>query len=239
MFRFAMILIALLAAPAGAVTLPVHCDFDADTPDAPPATGGTDQPSSFIIPPGGSVLVKAAALGLADQPCLIDQGSGDGFGSVNFIFDPLAEDLLVFEATLVVNQYCASFLMQTASSSGAVVSRIRTLADGSLVNYDMTPLGSYMSGQPFRCRMVVNLEDENWDFTLDDELNGFADDPVLEDLGYTNNPSVIDDVAQAMASLGYSGIGGGLQVAYDDIVIRTEDYTPAAGSSWSELKTGY
>ena len=116
--------------------------------------------------------------------------------------------------------------------------RLRLLDDGSLVDNFLTPLGQYVPGQPFRCRIIVNLEDQNWDFLLDDELNGFGDDALVEDLEYVNDPSVVPDMAKASASLGNSQ-GLGARAAYDDIHIETQEYTPAAPSSWSSVKAGY
>ena len=47
-------------------------DFDGDTVDLPPATGGVNQPSGIV---GVGVVVRASANGIATQPLEVDDGS--------------------------------------------------------------------------------------------------------------------------------------------------------------------
>jgi len=235
-----MILLSIItiSTACSAVTLPVDCDFSWDVPGEPPSTGGANQPTSLSPPAGGSILVQAAALGLNDRPCLIDQAGNGAYGSINFQFDPVLGDLLVFEATISVDSLTDNFVMQTAAHTGAVASRLYLSDSGQIADHFGTILGDYAPGLPFRCRMSVNMSDKNWDCVIDDEMDGFANDPVIEDLPLVNDPSNIDDLSQALASLGYT-THGGFQAAYDDISIRVEQIASAAESSWSSVKRGF
>jgi hypothetical protein len=238
MTRIAITFIIAITGTCWGVTLPVDCDFADDTPDSPPALGGTNEPSTLNIPGSGSILVKSAALGLNDQPCLIDQAGSAAYGSINFEFDPVIEDLLVFEATLSINVLRNTYVMQTAASTGGVVSRLLLTDTGLIVDKDDTVLGEYSAGVPFRCRMTVNIQDENWDCMIDDELDGFENDPVTEDLPFSNDPSVLPDVNKALASLGHVA-DGVAQVAYDDIRIEAVEVTATAAGTWSSVKSIY
>jgi hypothetical protein len=232
-----IILLAISSTSYGAI-LPLHCDFNSDVPGFPPATGGEQEPSSLVLPPGGSIFVHAGTMELDDQPCVIDQGPGNSYGSIDFHFAPVIDHLLVYEATFSVSQFMTGMLMQTATDNGIVVSRFFAMDTGRLEDQFGTDLGQYLPNVPLRCRMTVNMVDENWDCLLDYEMDGFENDVAIEDLPFTNSASVIHDVSQALASLGYSGYGGVL-VAYDNIDVYQQEYAPATGSSWSSLKALY
>lgn len=238
MLKLAIAFVFVFTGACWGVTLPVECDFNADTPESPPATGGDHQPTFLIVPGGGSILVKSTALGLSEQPCVIDQGGFPHYGSIDFVFDPVLGDRLVFEATISINVICSSYLMQTANAVGHAVSSLWITDTGAIVDHLQTPLGKYAPGIPFRCRVSVNMTDKNWDCTIDDELDGFDNDPVTEDLPFVNDPSIIDDVGQALASLRPT-TDGVAQVAYDDIAIYVEEIAAATESDWSSVKQSY
>ena len=57
--------LVIVTAGVAAQEFSIFGDFDADTPDSPPATGGAGQPTGII---NGGVLVRGSANGISSQP---------------------------------------------------------------------------------------------------------------------------------------------------------------------------
>lgn len=232
-------LAVLASSPSAAAELPFHCDFDADTPGQPPLTGGTNQPTSLLIPPGGSILVQAAANGLASQPCVIEV-PGDGlFGGINIEIPAVTAEVIRVEATVAVNQLLNAFFLQTASASGHVATRLAMADNGEINDYQGTVLGSYTAGSPFRVRIEIDTDNKVWTATIDDELNGFADDPVTTGLSYLNDPAYVPDISIVHASFDTWSTGVVSSIAYDDLFIEISPGTPARALSWGDVKAKY
>ena len=79
---------------------------------------------------------------------------------------------------------------------------------------------------------------DRWSVALDDELNGFEDDPVTTNLPFENPSSVLPHVAAVSAGLYV--FTGGASIAYDDIRVQCPDRpTSSNGETWGRLKTRY
>ena len=77
-------------------TLPIFSDFNSDTPGSPPATGGLNQPDSFVVPSGGSVLVQSSAVGITSQPVELMDDDGE-YVTVNWSFPAVTNDVVRVE----------------------------------------------------------------------------------------------------------------------------------------------
>ncbi len=232
------LLTIFFALSAGAVELPVFCDFNLDKPGFPPATGGPNQPDVLADPSGGSILVQASAHGLATQPCVVDDGGFGNYGFIRFSFDPVTESILRVEAVISLNQYMNTYPVQTAAFSGNVATRLGAFDNGDLTDYLGTIVGSYSPGVPFGVRMDVNPMTSTWTCIIDGELDGFEDNVSYQGLGYVNDPAIVPDLGHVYFDINTWNTEGVSAIAFDDILISL-DGTASAGSSWSWLKTIY
>ena len=72
---------------------------------------------------------------------------------------------------------------------------------------------------------------KTWSVAIDNEQNGFADDPVHEGLALVNSPAVIPHVGAVHASFSVfpTAAAGPSSIAYDDIIVSAPgDTTPPA-----------
>jgi hypothetical protein len=67
--------------------------------------------------------------------------------------------------------------------------------------------------------MDVDINNKVWSASVDNELNGFGDDPVLAGLLTLNDPGILTDVSWVGASLNAFGGQPATTVAYDDVSI--------------------
>ena len=93
--------------------LPALINFDADTPGAPPTTGGVNQPTTLSIPPGGTILVQSSANGINTQPVVITVIGPSIFGDVGINIDPVTSGTVRVEATVSFDRLTDGFFLQT------------------------------------------------------------------------------------------------------------------------------
>jgi len=198
----------------------ISSNFDSDTPGLPPGTGGTDQPTGII---DGGVLVAADANGISTQPLVVDDGVCDHayFGGVYYDL-PVVVDAgsLRIEFTVAVNQLTDGTIFDTAVSYyGATIARLDIEDDGTILDHFDTPVASYAPNTPLRVRAELDLATKSWACTVDDELDGFADDPIASGLPFVN-PGISQIGLVAPVLFGnYSTCTGSRIIAYDDVYI--------------------
>jgi hypothetical protein len=210
--------------------LPALLTFDDDTPGSPPATGGPNQPTSIFISSTETVLVQSSALGITSQPVVLDDGGSQGFVGFSYSFPPLQK--VRIEATVSMNRLFDGAFFDTAAETFAAVTRLHATSDGDILARatgaigTWPDIGNYAPDQPFRFRQDIDLTAGAWSFVLDDELNGFDDDPVLTGLPFINDLGVIPNVAAIFPGLIVSiDSVGQTVVAFDDILIVPEPAT--------------
>ncbi len=201
----------------------VNVNFDADIPGQPPATGGPGQPTFLIRPAGTSVLVQAVANGIATQPVVVAAQAANQFASVTTRFSPISDGVVRAEATVAFDRLAAAFFLQTSAGSGpfpsAVVTRLIVTEGGDIQDFFGTVVGAYVPNQPFRVRMDIDMSADEWSVVIDNELNGFNDDPVVSHLPFTNPATVLPTVGGIWASMSlfFRQSVAPTAVAYDDI----------------------
>lgn len=202
----AMLLAAVPAGATNGATELVHVDFDSDTPGQPPLTGGPGQPTFLVSQFGTSILVQASANGLATQPVVLTAQGAAQFASVTTSFDPVSEGVVRVEATVAFDRLAEGFFLQTSAGSGpfpdAVVTRLITRDFGEIQDHVTgTPVGIYAPNQPFGVRMDIDMSANEWSVAVDNEMNGFDDDPLVSNLPFTNPVAVVPTVGGIWASL--------------------------------------
>ena len=197
----------------------IRSNFDEDVADQQPATGGANQPTSLTIPSAGSILVRTSANGIDSQPVELYDGGSTDYVSVNYSFGPVTSGMLRVEATVSFDTLVSGYFLQTAVPS-AVATRLGMASDGRITDYGSSTLGQYAANTPFRVRMDIDLDTKTWAAAVDDEMDGFANDPVTEDLEFLNDAAVITQIGQLLASLNTFGGQGETRVAYDDIYVK-------------------
>jgi hypothetical protein len=237
----AALMAVLSSSPSWAQPPCAFVDFNADTPGAPPAIGGPNQPSMLFIGPGTSILVQASANGIGSQPVVLSVSGQGQFVSVAKSFPPVSLGVVRVEATLAIGHLGNGFFLQTGvDEEHAVVTRIMLLASGSIIDYFGTPLGTYAPGVPFRARMDIDMTADTWSCAIDNELDGFADDAPTSGIPFVNPTSVIPSVGAVNCSLLLFGEGPtATTAAYDDISVVCPGVTAARPGTWGDLKLRY
>jgi hypothetical protein len=207
-------------------------DFDADTPGLPPATGGAGQPTGLVIQPGTTVTVQTSANGITTQPVVLGMSSASPYASVDIGFPAVASGVVRVESTVSFDRLAWGSFLQTSVPS-AVVSRLLMTDDGRLLSEanptaNRMQVGTYAANTPFRVRMDVDMTARTWSVAIDNELNGFADDPVTGGLSFLNDDSVLPSVSRVHASLSLFPVAsvGPTTVAYDDIEVTVLPSSP-------------
>jgi len=218
------IVVALIAVPfsVSAQTFTIVSNFDGDTPGSPPAVGGVNQPTGIM---NGGVLVQATANGVTTQPVTADDGSCNQNYVGGVYFDlpaPVTIGGLRVEVTFAANQLTDGVVLDTGISYlSASIARMSIENDGTITDHFGTVLSSYAPDTPVRLRADLDMSSQTWAATIDDELNGFADDPVVSGLPFVNPPSVITHIGVVYLALfgSFSSCTGSRIVAYDDVLI--------------------
>lgn len=202
----------------------VGIDFNEDTPGQPPATGGPGQPSYLVSQSGTSILVQASANGITTQPVVLTVQGADPFADVHTRFDPVSEGIVRVEATVSFDRLEDGYFLQTTAGSGtnptAVVTRLITRDFGEIQDHvSRTRIGTYLPNEPFRIRVDIDMSANTWSATVDNELNGFEDDPTISGLPFQNPVNVLPTVGGVSASLNlFPTLSvAPTSVAYDDI----------------------
>ena len=225
---------AILTGTATSTTELVHVDFNSDTPGQPPLTGGPGQPSFLISEPGTSILVQGSANGIATQPVVLSAQGASAYASVGTLFDAVSEGVVRIEATIAFDRLADGFFLQTSAGSGpfpnAVVTRLNTTDSGEIQDdVTRTAVGVYVPNQPFQIRMDIDMSANKWSVAVDNEMNGFDDDPVVSGLPFENPADVLPTVGGIWASIDLfpTDSVGPTAVAYDDIRVMLPWVTAA------------
>ena len=201
----------------------VNIDFDNDTPGQPPSTGGPNQPTSFYSFFGTSVLVQASANGIATQPVVLTAQAEVQASGISATFAPVGDGVVRIEATTSFNRLVEGWFLETTVGSGPIpgilLTRLRMTASGEIRDQvTRTVVGTYSPNQPFRIRVDVDMSTDSWAVSIDNELNGFGDDPVVSGLPFLNPGLSAPTVGGVGATLlVVSAAPGPTSVAYDDI----------------------
>jgi hypothetical protein len=70
--------------------------------------------------------------------------------------------------------------------------------------------------------MEINMSSKTWSATVDNELNGFADDSVITGLPFANDPSLISGVGELTTYLQVMDGLGTASVAFDDLSVSRQ-----------------
>ncbi len=221
-----VVVFAGLAGPGVATAQwgPIFSTFDDDTVGLPPALGGSNQPSVII---NGGVLVEASANGIATQPLVIDDDFCDPtyFGGVYYnLPTPVTSGTLRVEATVAFNQLTDSVFFDTAVSTQVTsATRLYIEPGGTIVDAFDVVIDSYSPDTPIRFRADIDMDTKTWACTIDNDLDGFANDQVVSGLQFVNAPGIIPQIGSALFALyaGSAACADSRVVAYDDILIAT------------------
>lgn len=218
----------LVAGGVAAQEFSIFSTFDADTVDSPPATGGLDQPTG-LLSAGVGVLVRASSGGIATQPLEVADNTCSNtpfyFGGVYYDL-PVAVtgSVLRIEATVAANQLTSGVFFDTLSL-GSAVARLSFKDTGTIVDHFNVVLSTYVANTPVRFRADIDMDAKTWACTIDDELNGFGDDPVDSGLAFANDAASITQVdtvyLDLLGSFNIFTCTAPRAVAYDDVLIVT------------------
>ena len=235
--------LALAARMAAAQTRCSSVDFNGDVPGSPPVTGGVNQPTQLTTSTGTTVLVQASAFGIGTQPVVLTASAPSRYVDVATAFPSVATGVVRVETMVSFDRLVDGYFLQTSVSIavGAVLTRLHSRSDGTIGDFFGTGLGSYGANQPFRVRMDIDMSAKNWSFSLDDELNGFADDPVVANLAFVNPVGVLPSVGVVNSSLNiFPVVETGAAIAYDDITVDCPDIvTSNRATTWGQVKILY
>jgi hypothetical protein len=191
---------------------------------------GSD-PSGPGITIGGSsfMSVEAAPLGFATQALLLSPPTGVYAGAL-YDFPPVTTGVVRFETQMSFSDLSEGTIFQTATS-GFVWSRLLALPDGTIAA--QTPsgqngpvIGPYSPGSPLAIRMDLDLDAFTWSASVDDELDGFANDPVVSGLAPLASAATLTNVSQAAPTWHMDGDATPATVAYDNLLV-----IPAPGAA--------
>lgn len=236
-----------VSSAVGAQGFSIFSTFDDDTPGSPPATGGPDQPTGIV---NGGVLVQASANGIATQPVVAADSDCSAsswyFGGVYYdLPTPVTEGVLRVEVTVAANQITTGIFFDAGVQYyGNSVARLRLNGLGQITDYFDTVLGTYTANTPLRLRADIDMDSKTWACSIDEELDGFDDDPVTTGLAFTNDPAIITQVGTIhldfFGSFNQFTCVPPRTFAYDDVFITTEVPIFADGfeagntSAWSD-----
>lgn len=219
--RGAVILAALAPAALG-LTLPCTSTFDTDTLAMPPTLGVPNAPTSIYKHDGAEPdpLVVASSLGIATRPVeFAIPADAPMTAMLLYDFEPNVPTLVRAEATVSLSQHTHAIVMRSwMNSVGLVLGDIIFTDDGKIFGHG-AQLGLYAPGAPVRIRMDVNIITGRYSARVDDELNGFADDPLITGLTFSNDPSLVTNVGGIGVGYIRSTAGPAATLAVDDVLI--------------------
>jgi hypothetical protein len=191
--------------------------FNGDTVDSLPQLGGANQPVSLIIGPSCSILVRSSANGVSTQPVEISDPGTNAYSAVNYQFNQIDTGIIGVEATVSFSRLMGGYFLQTATNNNAVITRLSIGSDGRIYGYGSYTLGYCQANRPFRVRMLIDIVAQTWSAVMDDEMNGFDDDPVVSGIPFSNTG--ITNISQALASLNPDSGEPAVSIVYDDIFV--------------------
>jgi hypothetical protein len=173
-------------------------DFEAYTPPADPSGPGiTVYTSSYT-------WTSAPVVGHTSQ-CFVVDAPKETFAGALYDVPATSSGRITFEVDVSFSGLIEGYAFQTAASTGAVWSRLLMEDNGELYAASLTPgdhfLGTYLPNDVFRLRVVQDLDAMVYWMTIDDELDGFADETPVGPLAPYNNPSGLSDVGGAALTM--------------------------------------
>jgi hypothetical protein len=159
------------------------------------------------------------------------------FAGLNADFNSVTSGIVRIEATVGFSRLTfARFLATTDTSNrDEVTSLVATLAGNIEEEFSHTAIGTYSPNQPFRVRMDIDMTAKTWSASVDNELNGFADDPLISDLPFANLPSLISGVGELTAYLQVQDGLGTASVAFDDLTASIPGTPPTPADLLADL----
>ena len=227
---------------------PAYITFDEDIPDARPATGGINQPTS-LLEEDGILRVKESLNGIETQPLGIFASGPEERAWAEINFAPVSSGIVRLEATISIfipelvaeNQGGDVFVVAENSFEGRRLATVfwERPSDGpdeilglyTDQNVRMEEvIGTFENNSPFRLRIDIDLDAETWSAVVDNELNGFDDDTIVSIPVFSSEQS--DGIFRsALAFFSCSCIDenefvvSGAQGAYDDISVSVNGIT--------------
>lgn len=200
----------------------INVNFDSDTPGQPPQTdSGPRSPSLVTGDPGTSILVEAYANGIATQPVVLTAQAASQYARVTKRFGDFSEGIVRVEATVAFDRLADGFFLQTFTGPPFVVVTRLIMTDSGQIQDDKTrtPVGIYAANQPFRVRMDIDMTSKTWSVAVDNEFNGFDDDPVVQNLPFENPVAMVPTITSVSADFDlFPTLSvATTAVAYDDI----------------------
>jgi hypothetical protein len=200
----------------------VFSDFEGDTVGEPPLTGGANQPEAWGASVSVSVMIVSGAGGIPSQGLQISDSGFQGDGWARYNFGPFDSGVTTIEGICSVNKLALMDICGTSVNTGTSISRVLVNPRYEMYGLYITAMAAhYQPNRPFRFRIQVNMTAKKWSFVIDNELNGFGDDQVINDIDFMNDPSSINSISKFLAQ--YSGGSttiSGQTIIYDDIFIR-------------------
>ena len=197
--------------------------FEGDTVGQPPQTGGTDQPTYLSASANVSVTVVADGGGIPSKGLRIYDSDVNGSGYVEYRFGPYDSGSITVEGTCSPNKLVSMFISWMSPSTSAV-SMCNASINPRYEIYGLNPSGGmaghYQPGRPFRFRIHVDMTARRWSIAIDNELNGFGDDQIQDNLPFSYDPSILPNISRVfVANLSSLSISG-QAIVFDDIFIR-------------------
>lgn len=236
---FVAAVVAVLAMPRVATAAPqvISVSFDADTVGQSPATGGPGQPSmigtfsggTWVAGPSPWIHVESDAFGLNAKPVVMGPVSHEQAAFLGLNFPAVTHGLVRTEVTVSVDRFVDADFLQ-ADDGVDLYLALQLSAQGEIrteLGEHGTTLGHYAPYLPFRMRMDIDLDAMSASIAVDDEMNGFADDPVLAGLPFSEDDADLQGVAGVYAGMGpVEETVEPVSAAYDDFVITYGTQVP-------------
>lgn len=222
-----LLLVASLFAPqshesVAGVPIPGSIDFESETPGQLPITYG---PGVRAVG-AATVSVAVAPNGFTSQAIQMTVSDSSSYAGANYSFTPVSTGGLRIEASLAFDSLINAMLFIGRTGSTQVF-RLSAGTSGTLSG-GYGSLGSYVPNVPVRVRCDVDLDREEWALTVDDEGNGFGDDPVFAGLPWVNRPCVVPDIDSI--DLFFRSFSGTGSLAVDDVTLTPLATAPILAS---------
>ena len=188
--------------------------------DLPPPLGSGNDPAEVISHPNATAVVQKNSLGISSNVLQLQVGDSE-FVNVVWQHATQTTGVLRVESVVSLQAFADVSLIGTSGDSGASVSELNARADGALyADYAIrrVRVGSYDPGTPFGVRMDHDLEAQTYTISIDNELDGFEDDPASDPVERMNAHIPFTGVSGVLLGLLVWGPGTGT-AGYDDFQV--------------------
>jgi len=214
-----------LLEPELATTTLVDNDFESYPVGSPPPQTGGNDPTRLILQPDSSALIRNGWLGIPSNS-LVLQGTYPSYANVRWSFPAATEGVLRVECVISLQQPANLLLAHTSDENGASASTVSCRDSGTIWAGHLTgaqQAGQYAAGVPFAVRMDFDLAAETFVVSVDNELDGFADDPATAPVPRINGHIPFLGIAHTYAGLVFAGGTTSATVAYDYMRVQVLD----------------